>query len=404
LHVAEGRLGICLNRMEPHFATETDKSEGDRSVLESLLFLSATPNADGTAEDAARSTDTPQVGQWDTTSPSPCENQNDNMIRQSPPEASVPASATAELSPTASANNRGHWSVTPASNKTPQTSNKRAPIDRASVLKSDSPSTISLLGHRQSDDKLTPLKDYYARDDFDGSLKPLDEYYTWSYAEFRVMSPNNDRPATEHTLDSLMDLSKGYGESSRRHVIPKSTSLYLVAEAPDLFTFLSDSLHVHAFVCLCNNCLQLHNSGRERSDTKIRLLLKKPNASPHYSKAILNGGSSDQSTISYDQRTGYCSLSHPTHPKSVCMLCVPVKQPIQSTASNTMMFPIRTSTTNSCSCPRTQLKRAAAVSRQHVAKKTKPNQSSRTAHKREPGEDEAALLLRKFSSGDNVVM
>ena len=30
----------------------------------------------------------------------------------------------------------------------------------------------------------------------------------------------------------------------RRHVIPKSTSLYLVAEAPDLFTFLSDSLHV----------------------------------------------------------------------------------------------------------------------------------------------------------------
>lgn len=89
------------------------------------------------------------------------------------------------------------------------------------------------------------------------------------------------------------------------------------------------------------------------------------------------------------------------------MLCVPVKEPPAS-LENEIVFPIRTSTTNSCGCPRTQLKRAAAVSRQHVAKKvtqwtrvnwlqTKPNEPIRVCNKREPGEDEAALLLRRFS-------
>ena len=96
---------------------------------------------------------------------------------------------------------------------------------------------------------------------------------------------------------------------SRRHVIPKACSLFLVACDNDLAVFLSDPLHVsstlhctacvlnlitsaaqvHAFVCLCCNCLKLHNASRDMSTPKIRLLLKKPNASPHYSKAALSG-------------------------------------------------------------------------------------------------------------------
>lgn len=383
-----------------------NKTDGDISVLESLLFLSASPHTSRKAVDQLPQLcfTAAQVGEWATTSPSPCDIRTDAIHRTISPNVppSLPTTnSSAAVSPSGSANNQGHWSSMSAHNKTPQTNSRRDCSDLPpSVSRTPVPSTVERLAftHRQVD-KLVPMKEYYDREEFDGSLCPLDEYYTWSYAEFAVYSPNDaSAGVTKHSLKSLIELSHSYGESARRHVIPKSCSLYLVANNSDLASFLSDPLHVHAFVCLCGNCLKLHNSNRDSTSHKIRLLLKKPNASPHYSKAWVNapdGMPNKGQSISYDQRTGFCSLSHPAHPKSVCMLCVPLKIPPLG-LSDKLVFPIRTSTTNSCGCPRTQLKRAAAVSRQHVAKKVKPGEAARSG-KVEPREDEAALLLRKFS-------
>ena len=48
--------------MEPNVALcEAGKTEGDKSVLESLLFLSAPPNLDDEAAEATTRTHTPQV-------------------------------------------------------------------------------------------------------------------------------------------------------------------------------------------------------------------------------------------------------------------------------------------------------------------------------------------------------
>eukprot|EP00656_Telonema_subtile_P003448 TRINITY_DN11579_c0_g1_i1.p1 TRINITY_DN11579_c0_g1~~TRINITY_DN11579_c0_g1_i1.p1 ORF type:complete len:392 (+),score=47.61 TRINITY_DN11579_c0_g1_i1:236-1411(+) len=377
------------------------KPEGDISVLESLLFLSTSP---GSSEEAPAlipplCVGPLQVGEWDTTSPSPCEIRVDNSNRESPSMPNVPTNSSTALSPSGSADNRGRWSTLSTVNNTPQTNNKRDHFERPFSTPASASMKLALR-HRQADEKLVPTKEYYDREAFDGSLCPLDEYYTWSYAEFSVFSPSNEAgPATKHSLGSLMELSHSYGETTRRHVIPKSCSLYLVADNADLAGFLSDPLHVHAFVCLCGNCLKLHNDSRDPTSSKIRLLLKKPNASPHYSKAWVNaaeGSTSKGQSISYDQRTGFCSLSNPSHPKSVCMLCVPVSKDLPIGLEQEIVFPIRTSTTNSCGCPRTQLKRAAAVSRQHVAKKSKPSEAPKI-NKVEPGEDEAAMLLRRFS-------
>jgi len=395
------------------------KPEEDESLLETLLFLSA-PRASGTesvpnAVERAASVDVPQ-GEWDTTSPSPWELRadmitptSDHCQSASVPSIPIPISPATEISssPSCSNLNRGNW-INLSRSSTPQVLQRRECTRQKSV--DTSVAVCSALSHRQVDDKLVPMKEYYGRSNFDGSLQPLDEYYTWSYAEFEVFSPHSTDPAAgvaKHTLGSLMSLSQG-GDSMRRHVIPKACSLLLVASDKDLAVFLSDPLHVHAFVCLCCNCLKLHNASRDLTTPKIRLLLKKPNASPHYSKAALTAENGDRSTISYDQRTGYCSLSNPSHPKSVCMLCVPVKEPPAGLQQETV-FPIRTSTTNSCGCPRTQLKRAAAVSRQHVAKKIKPSEATpRSAPQREQSEkkrvhaeDEAAMLLRKFSECAN---
>jgi len=379
------------------------KPEHDESVLETLLFLQKSPGGTELVLDPANraSVDTARVGEWDTNSPCPWEIRMDMITPTSDdrptsaPSCPIPASPATELSsPSCSDINRGWINLSRSS--TPLVHQRRECTRQKAVNNSTN------LSHRQADDKLVPMKEYYGRSNFDGSLQPLDEYYTWSYAEFAVFSPDSADSTdgvTKHTLGSLMSLSQS-GDSMRRHVIPKACSLFLVACDNDLAVFLSDPLHVHAFVCLCCNCLKLHNASRDMSTPKIRLLLKKPNASPHYSKAALSAANGDRSTISYDQRTGYCSLSHPTHPKSVCMLCVPIKEPPAGLQKETV-FPIRTSTTNSCSCPRTQLKRAAAVSRQHVAKKMKPSEIIRSAPKREQGEDEAAVLLRKFSECAN---
>lgn len=383
------------------------KPENDHSVLETLLFLQKSPGGTEAVLDPVHraSVDT-QVGEWDTTSPSPWEIRTDTITPTSDdrptsaPSVPIPASPATELSSSPSCSNFNRGWVNLSRSSTPQVYQRRESTRQKAVDNSTN------LSHRQAGDKLVPLKEYYARNNFDGSLKPLDEYYTWSYAEFSVFSPSSAQSTdgvTKHTLGSLMSLSQR-SDDKRRHVIPKGCSLFLVASGNDLATFLSDALHVHAFVCLCPNCLMLHNATRDTSTSKIRLLLKKPNASPHYSKAALTAENGDCSTISYDQRTGYCSLSAkglPTYPKSVCMLCVPLKEPPAGLQKETV-FPIRTSTTNSCGCPRTQLKRAAAVSRQHVAKKSKPSESVRSApNQREQGEDEAAVLLRKFSECAN---